>query len=211
VGSEKQIQIIGVKFQDNPDSVTEEELQNWKSHKDELEACRSEKLKGNILRAKVNWLDSGEKPSNYFLNLENQNYTSKLIPKIITDSGQEIVDQTQILDEQRKFYKGLYSEKDTLTREEIRTELKDLPHPKLNEDTASSLEGDITIKELSVALKSMKNGKSPGIDGFTTEFFKIFWQYIGQVLLRAINESYADGTLSVSLHVYQNQVKVDFI
>ncbi|MCG7879937.1 MAG: reverse transcriptase family protein [Candidatus Thiodiazotropha endolucinida] len=40
---------------------------------------------------------------------------------------------------------------------------------------------------------------SPGFDGFTYEFFKFFWNDIGQFLLRAINASYVKGELSESL------------
>ena len=33
------------------------------------------------------------------------------------------------------------------------------------------LEGEITLDEASLALKNMKNNKSPGSDGFTVDFF----------------------------------------
>jgi hypothetical protein len=33
----------------------------------------------------------------------------------------------------------------------------------------------IKSEEMLVALKNMKNGKSPGLDGFTTEYYKFFW------------------------------------
>ena len=38
--------------------------------------------------------------------------------------------------------------------------------PKLLQGESRSLEGKITRKEAGIALKSMKNGKSPGTDGF---------------------------------------------
>ena len=41
----------------------------------------------------------------------------------------------------------------------------------LNDDEAQMLEGEITYEELTTALKNMKNSKSPGNDGFTTDFF----------------------------------------
>ena len=44
----------------------------------------------------------------------------------------------------------------------------------------------------------MKNGKSPGNDGFTTEFFKFFWPDLGMFILKSINYRYRTGSLSVT-------------
>ena len=33
----------------------------------------------------------------------------------------------------------------------------------------------ITVNELTQTLKKMKNNKTPGIDGITAEFLKVFW------------------------------------
>jgi hypothetical protein len=60
------------------------------------------------------------------------------------------------------------------------------------------LEGEITYKELLAALKRSKNNKSPGMDGYTAEFYKFFWKNIGDFLLRSINAGYRRGQLSVS-------------
>ena len=43
----------------------------------------------------------------------------------------------------------------------------------------TSLEGEITLDEASVALQNMKNNKSPGSDGFIVEFLKFFWATAG--------------------------------
>ena len=42
----------------------------------------------------------------------------------------------------------------------------------------------------------MKNGKSPGSDGLTTEFFKIFWNTIKSFYINSINYSYENGKLT---------------
>jgi hypothetical protein len=42
----------------------------------------------------------------------------------------------------------------------------------------------------------MKNNKSPGSDGLTTEFFKIFWNDIKIFYLDSINLSYETGQLT---------------
>ena len=44
----------------------------------------------------------------------------------------------------------------------------------------------------------MKNEKSPGLDGYTVEFFKFFWIDIGVFVLRSINYGYRTGLLSVT-------------
>ena len=47
----------------------------------ELESIRSKKLKGQIVRSRLQWLQDGEKPSKYLSNLENKNFIEKTIKK----------------------------------------------------------------------------------------------------------------------------------
>ena len=44
----------------------------------------------------------------------------------------------------------------------------------------------------------MKRDKSPGISGFTTEFFKVFWKQLGYFVLRSANEGFENGELSIT-------------
>ena len=44
----------------------------------------------------------------------------------------------------------------------------------------------------------MKPNKSPGSDGFTSEFFEVFWPKIGTYVLCSINHGYTCGELSVT-------------
>ena len=44
----------------------------------------------------------------------------------------------------------------------------------------------------------MKNNKSPGSDGFTTEFYKFFWRDLGVFLVRSLNYGFSIGNLSVT-------------
>ena len=54
-------------------------------------------------------------------------------------------------------------------------------------------------KPESSALKNIKNNKSPGIDGISAEFLKVFWGQLNFFVSNAINSSYEKGQLSVSL------------
>ena len=44
----------------------------------------------------------------------------------------------------------------------------------------------------------MAAGKSPGIDGLPCEFYKVFWEDIGETLTNALNFSYEIGNLTIS-------------
>ena len=62
----------------------------------------------------------------------------------------------------------------------------------------AQLELRISKTELDQALTSMKNNKSPGMDGYSPEFFKKFWDQLGWFFLESINESFANGQLTES-------------
>ena len=55
---------------------------------------------------------------------------------------------------------------------------------------------------------NMKNSKSPGMDGFTAEFFKIFLVDLGKFIVKSVNYAYKNGSLSVTQNS-QNQTNHD--
>ena len=63
---------------------------------------------------------------------------------------------------------------------------------KISEDQKQLCEGELTEQECLKALKNMKNMKSPGNDGFTTEFYKLFWLDAKKILVESFNESYSE-------------------
>ena len=44
----------------------------------------------------------------------------------------------------------------------------------------------------------MKNGRTPGSDGFPAEFYKVFWNDLGNYLLDSLNCTFIKGELSVT-------------
>ena len=179
-------------------NLTEDKMEELENLKLELTELRQIKVKGAVIRSRATNLLEGEKPTKYFCSLETHNYLSKIIPKLETADGKIITDQNDILKESELFYKNLFSNKDDTSAEiNVKEYLKDLNVPKLTDNESNQLEGTLTLQELTNALRNMKNNKSPGTDGYSCEFFKVFWNRLGSFVLRSINHSYEIGELSL--------------
>ena len=44
----------------------------------------------------------------------------------------------------------------------------------------------------------MQNNRSPGSDGFSAEFFKMFWKNLGHLIVRSVNHGFVKGDLSIT-------------
>ena len=94
----------------------------------------------------------------------------------------------------KKYYQNLYSESLEIDEKSLTEIIGENPN-KLTNDESINLEGEITY---TTTLRNMKNGKSPGNDGFTIEFFKFFWPDHGHFILRSLNFAYINDCLSVT-------------
>ena len=152
-------------------SNLETHFESLKDKKEQLQLLREKKLKGTLIRSRARWVEQGEKGSRYFCNLENRNFVSKRMSSVIDKDGNEITDYDKINNEVLQFYKQLYSSRESeIENVDLNVRLKG-DTPKLSDEEAIAIEGNITIKEAGEALKNMKNNKSPGSTGFTAEFF----------------------------------------
>ena len=64
--------------------------------------------------------------------------------------------------------------------------VQSLKTPKLQDQKRNELEGEITLVECKVGLRTLSSGKSPGEDGFAWEFYNCFFDLPGQDLVKLI-------------------------
>jgi exonuclease III len=195
---EEKIQKLDEEMKNNPITVRTH-LDTLEQLNLELEDIRNNKIRGTMVRSRARWHELGEKPTSYFCNLENRNHINKKIVELKTDDDTLITGRKEILQAQKLFYENLYTSKieeidDAIFFEKLKPE--DIPG--LSEEEKNRIEGQITYNELLEALKRSKNDKSPGLDGYTSEFFKFFWIDIGHFLLRSINFAYTNNTMSIT-------------
>ena len=151
-------------------------------------------------RAKARWIEQGEKNTKYFLSLEKARANARVMDSLINKEGSVITDQKEILKVQKEYFAELYSKKvnEENLDEKIDTFLNGVQLPRLTEQQKEDCEGLLNESEVLDALKSMKNGSSPGSDGLTTEFLKVFWNQIKNIIVPSFNAAFATGVMSSS-------------
>ena len=190
---EKKINILEKKLSYNPsDNTIKSELDK---HKLELELYLEHKCRGAAVRAKISWIEKGERNTPYFLGLEKTRKQLQTIKSLKTPTG-STNSHIGIAKEISRFFSHLYSEKTKIDQNDLYNFHNDIDVPKLNETDLEGLEKPLTIEEIGKALYKLKNGSSPGLDSLTTEFYKMFWSYLKNDLFNSYLLSHSIGTLS---------------
>ena len=176
-------------------------LNEYESIKIELKKIYEKRGQEAMFRSKTRWIEKGEKPTNYFFNLEKRNYEKKVIAQLKLENGVIISDMKQINKEIESFYSNLLetnlSNPDDFN-EDFNAFVEDIDTPQLSPEESMALESNLTLDELKNVLKSFQNNKSPGEDGFSKEFYETFFDLIGIHLLNSYNEAFNNGQLSIS-------------
>ena len=173
-------------------------LKQYDDLKKELQQHYDNKGKAAIFRSKCRWVEEGEKATKYFFNLEKRNYNRKTINEIKLDNEETTTDEKQILSMIKMYYDDLYNSTTTETQDNFETFIENLEIPKLDDKERDELDGPLTYEECKKSLEAFQNGKSPGVDGLTVEFYKHFFDLIGLDLLASLNRAYELGRLSIS-------------
>ena len=150
------------------------------------------KLNGLIMRSKANIVKHDEKNSKYFASLAKKRSETKLISRLAINNSIS-TNQKEIITEIQSFYKRLYNKREI---NGSKYNFFDESINKLSDTDQTKCEGLITEAECISALKLMKNQKSPGSDGITVEFYKLFWNNIKEFYVYSINHSFQTGSLT---------------
>ena len=125
---------------------------------------------------------------------------AKCIPKLNCD-GKILTEQRDIIRETGRYYKDVFYKKEMPLHIDnfMKEDGLSVEHPVLEEEMRDEMEKDITVDEISKSLKAMKASSSPGIDGFTAGWVKVFWRLLKMPFFNSVTHAHKTGVMSPTL------------
>ena len=121
------------------------------------------------------------------------------INKIRNGKGEVTTDKAEIQRIIRDYYEQLYGNKiDNL--EEMDRFLGKFNLPGLNQEEIEIMNNLITSTEIEAVIKNLPKNKSPGLNGFTGEFYQTVREELMPILLKLFQKTSEEGTLPNSFY-----------
>ena len=153
--------------------------------------------KSHQIRSRAKWIEEGEKPSRFFLKLLRHRVQKNRVSCIFNSSGTEVTTQSDIEQAHFDFYSELYKN-DPVDLEIQQAFLANLTE-QLTTEQKKLCDEPLLRDEISNALFTLANNKTPGSDGLPKEFYIKFWDLLAPILLDLYNFSFEKGSFSPTM------------
>lgn len=147
-------------------------------------------------RARLAWVKDGDRNTSFFHATTRIHAHTNFISQVVDVHDNHCRDQSSIERVFLTFYKELWNHTTTT----MPTTFDALPAnlPSISDSVAASLIREVTIEEVYSTILDLPAGKSPGPDGFNSEFYQNFWPIIGDCLYAAIQFFFANSSIPTS-------------
>ena len=171
-----------------PDKKTVSE--NYYKCKKELAKKQIDRIKDKIMHDRVSEMSLGDMPTKAFFEKLKKQKSNQEPTEVYGDNRNIEKDPLKVVHVAKEFFEKKFKPTSYPSdRNLLGKFLQQLPSLDDNDLDRYHLMRPVTFDELLDAIMSFKNGKSPGIDGLSIEFYKKNFEVIKHHLLNFINDS----------------------
>ncbi|CAM2114356.1 unnamed protein product [Caretta caretta] len=163
--------------------------------REELWTLEDHRAQGAFVRSRIRLLREMYRSSCFFYALEKMRGAKKHVTCLLAEDGTPLMEPAEMCRRARAFYASLFSP-DPTDPSASRVLWEELPTVSASDQ--DRLELSLTLAMFSEALRRMPTNKSPGMDGLTVEFYRVFWDVLGPDLVTIWAESLESGVLPLS-------------
>lgn len=184
------------KYSETPSAKLYKERADLQTKFNYLTTKQSEQL---ILKTRGLYYEYGDKSSRLMAHQLKRQAASRLIP-LIKDTHQNTTNKPKEINNIFKdFYYSLYTSEFPSDTTDMEHFLDSLEIPTLNSEATKNVDQALTQDELNSAIMAMQSNKSPGPDGYPTNFYKKFKEELTPILMKMFQESLKNGSLPPTL------------
>ncbi|GJZ98807.1 RNA-directed DNA polymerase, eukaryota [Tanacetum coccineum] len=143
--------------------------------------------KESAQRSKIKWAIEGDENSKFFHGIINKKRSQLAIRGIFVD-GNWVTDPTLVKDSFKSHFEARFNHPST-----TRFKLSGPFHNRLSSAQMEDLDCAVSRDEIRRAVWSCGENKSPGPDGYTFEFFRKYWRFIGPDFCVAVEHFFVTG------------------
>ena len=168
------------------------------SLKEKLTKLYERKYEGCRIRAKMQKIEN-ETPDKTFYQKEKEQGKENTLIELKNQKNKTINKPKEILEEVKEFYNNLWGKAKKEKEDELIEYLEEIDKQNFEENEMGEINKFIEEEEIEIAINLLNKESSPGSDGLTEEFYKIFQKLIIPDLKEVFNNTLLKGILSRSM------------
>lgn len=173
-------------------TLTLKQKADYDYYKSQLGVIIEDEIRGHEIRTRgLPKYEINEPNISMYSGFEKRYQSKNVIYQLADDEGKIHSKNDKLLEITEKYYTRLFSKSTVCPRKQDEL-LRKIRH-KLSHPNRIALEARLTLEELEKAVMSLSDGKSPGPDGITVEFYKKFWYLIKNRYLAYVNAAKISG------------------
>lgn len=168
-------------------------LNEIKKTQNKINILYTQEVEKKFVFVKQKYYETGPKASKILARRLQKERNENTIFRIKDpDSGELLYSQEQLQRTFEKYYKTLYTQLPVEDAQQMDVFLTSLNLPTLSEEQNDILTAEITERELKGAISRLKPNKTPGPDGYSSEWYKVFSNELLPSLLKSFNSVLKD-------------------
>ncbi len=161
----------------------------------EYNLLSTKRIENLMNKTRYRTYEYGEKTGRVLAHQLRQKTADRTITQIKDKLGNKCTEHLQINHCFYEFYSELYTSESHKDENLILSFFDKITLPSIDSETTAELETPFSVEEINASIMSMQNAKSPGPDGFPSEFYKKCKNKLSPLLSNVFEESFSSGTL----------------
>ncbi|WZZ63719.1 hypothetical protein YC2023_075089 [Brassica napus] len=151
-------------------------------------------------KSRIQWLALGDQNTSFYHHAVQDHAARNNINVLYTEAGETLTEPSAIRKEAVDYFQQFLQTEPTRSTPISVDELQFLLRYRCSQQETSLLISPVTPSEILQSLKALPNGKAPGPDGYTKEFFIAAWSVVGKDFITAIKSFFLYGFLPTGVN-----------